>query len=68
MNDEDWWRLVFDSDVGHLYVEHEWAHVDVRRRTPPNAGKQNIELADFFEKAPIQACTELRQLLERLFK
>ena len=26
-NDEDWWRLVFDTDARRLYVEHEWAYV-----------------------------------------
>ncbi len=32
MNDEDWWRLAFDTENKRLYVEHEWAHLDVRRR------------------------------------
>src|SRR3954453_4960794 len=30
LNDEDQWHLVFDTDSKRLYVEHRWAHVDVR--------------------------------------
>jgi len=25
---EDWWRLVFDTEAKRLYVEQEWSHTD----------------------------------------
>ncbi len=30
-NDEDWWRLAFDTEKKRLYVEHEWEYVDAQR-------------------------------------
>jgi hypothetical protein len=46
MNDEDWWRLVFDTDAKRIYVEHEWAHTmcawAVRLTTaPPRSRSQH---------------------------
>ncbi len=26
--DEDWWRVCYDTDAGEFYIEHEWDHVD----------------------------------------
>ena len=25
---EEWWRLVFDTEAQRLYIEHEWSHTD----------------------------------------
>jgi hypothetical protein len=44
MNDEDWWRLAFDTENKRLYVEHEWAHLDVRGRGAANSGTEQIEI------------------------
>lgn len=28
-NDEDWWRLIVDSETGEMRVEHEWSHTRI---------------------------------------
>jgi hypothetical protein len=68
MNDEDWWRLVFDTETKRLYVEHEWAHADVRWRGQTNAGTEQIEISDYLsapDDGPGQR--ELIRLLQSLF-
>jgi hypothetical protein len=49
-HDEDWWRLVFDTDNKHLYVEHEWKHKDVSWRGREDAGTKQIEIADYLSE------------------
>jgi hypothetical protein len=68
-NDEDWWRLVFDTDAKRLYVEHEWSHVDLGANGRADSGKAETDIATFLaqggEGAPQR---ELAQLLHRLFE
>lgn len=69
MNDEDWWRLVFDTDTKRLYVEHEWAHMDVRKGGQAENGVAEIEIASFLSEASQgRAQQELLRLLTRLFE
>lgn len=50
MNDEDWWRLVFDTDAKRLYVEHQWSYLDVRRGQC-DGGKAELEISDFLNQS-----------------
>jgi hypothetical protein len=69
MNDEDWWRLVFDTDAKRLYVEHEWAHLDVRRGGPADNGTAEIEIPAFLRGGGQgEAQRELYRLLTELFE
>jgi hypothetical protein len=67
-NDEDWWRLVFDTDARRLYVEHEWAYVDVRKGGRGDDGKVEIEINEFLNKADWPAQRELLKLIRGLFE
>ena len=69
MNDEDWWRLVFDTDANRLYVEHEWQYVDVQRKGEANHGQIEMDVTSFLNK-PEQgmAHQKLLHLLSRLFE
>ena len=31
---EEWWRLVFDTEARRLYIEHEWSHTDAVASLP----------------------------------
>lgn len=63
-SEEDWWRLVFDTDQKRLYVEH---HMDVRRGGPTNNGVAEIEIATFLnESGQGNAHRELVRLLTSL--
>ena len=33
--DEDWWRLCYDTHAREFFVEHEWSHVDPYRTDNP---------------------------------
>jgi hypothetical protein len=67
-NDEDWWRLVFDTDTNRLYVEHEWSYLDTRRLRC-DGGKAELEIADFFnQSAEGPAHQELVKLISSLFE
>jgi hypothetical protein len=69
MNDEDWWRLVFDTETKRLYVEHEWAHMDVRQGGPANNGSEEIEITAFLkEDNQRRAHQELSRLISTLFE
>jgi hypothetical protein len=61
-NDEDWWRLVYDTENKRLYVEHEWAHLDVRRRGAANSGTEQIEIAAYLAGPGVGPCSKLRTL------
>jgi hypothetical protein len=50
-------------------VEHEWAHVDVRRGTPADNGTAEIEIPAFLSEAGQgEAQRELLRLLTGLFE
>jgi hypothetical protein len=68
-NDEDWWRLVFDTDAGRLYVEHEWAYADVRRGGPGYSGVAGVDVAEFLNEGGRGAShRELLRLISTLFE
>jgi hypothetical protein len=68
LNDEDWWRLVFDTETKRLYVEHEWEYVDVRRGGKADSGRLEIDLAAFLnESRQGPAQRELLGLISSLF-
>lgn len=69
LNDEDWWRLTFDTETKRLYVEDEWAHTDVHRSGPPDSGSKELEITDFLnEGGQHQAHRELFRLISGLFE
>jgi hypothetical protein len=71
---EDWWRLVFDTEGKRLYVEHEWAYLDVRvRGARPDDGTTEMDIAEFLgrsgqelKRGEDQAQKELVRLLSEL--
>src|SRR3954449_6378337 len=50
LNDEDQWHLVFDTDSKRLYVEHRWAHVDVRGPDVAESGTAQLDLAEYLNQ------------------
>ncbi|MBA9071030.1 hypothetical protein FHR71_004807 [Methylobacterium sp. RAS18] len=67
-NDEDWWRLVFDTDTKRLYVEHEWKHTDVRGAGRSNQGKEQLEIPEYLLQAgQTTGHRELWRLIRTLF-
>lgn len=69
LNDEDWWRLAYDSDTGRLFVEHEWEHVDVSRDGKANSGVTQTDVTSFLSEGGQGAAhRELRRLLFGLFE
>ena len=68
-NDEDWWRLVFDTDTKRLYVEHEWQHTEVRGGARSDQGKEPIEIPEYLTQAGQTAGhRELWRLIQTLFR
>jgi hypothetical protein len=68
-NDEDWWRLVFNTDTKRLYIEHEWQHADVRGAGRSDHGKEQIEIPEYLTQAGQTAGhRELWQLIQTLFR
>ena len=67
MNNEDWWRLVYEG--GRLFVEHEWAHTDVQGSGGTQEGKVEIDLEIFLnESGEGEQHRELKRILEQIFK
>ena len=64
MNDQDWWRLVFDTDANRLYVEHEWHHTDVRGRGETDQGRSEMDVGAFLSR--FGAGPEHRELVRLL--
>ncbi|NOG74197.1 hypothetical protein [Roseicella sp. DB1501] len=62
-NDEDWWRLVYDTEKRRLYVEHEWSHVPLRGAG--NSGTDEYDINAFLA-AGGQAASNLDELLRSL--
>ena len=68
-NDEDCWRLVFDTDAKRLYIEHEWQHTDVRAAGRSDQGKEHIEIPEYLTQAGQTAGhRELWRLIQTLFR
>ena len=66
LNDEDWWRLVFDTDTKRLQVEHEWHHVNARGKTDEGKTEKDV-FAFLSESGQKNAHRELERLLTSLF-
>ncbi|WP_336492241.1 hypothetical protein [Methylobacterium nigriterrae] len=67
-DDEDRWRLVFDTDTKRLYVEHEWRHSEAREAGRSGQGKEQIEIPDYLTQAGQTAGhRELWRLIQALF-
>jgi len=47
MENEDWWRLAFDTEAKRLYIEHEWSHRDVWRASRSNSGTAEFDINGF---------------------
>ena len=62
-NDEDWWRLVYDTEKHRLYVEHEWSHVPMRGTGDSGTKEHDINA---FLAAGGQAAAKLDELLRSL--
>ena len=69
LNDEDQWDLVFDTGSKRLYIEHRWAHVDVRGPDVAESGTAELDLAEYLNQGGQTAGhRELWRLLKALFK
>jgi len=69
LNDEDQWHLVFDTDSKRLYVEHRWAHVDVRGPDVAESGTAQLDIAEYLNQGGQTAGhRELWRSLKALFK
>jgi hypothetical protein len=64
--DEDRWCLVFDTDAGRLFVEHEATRGDMRG-PGYDAGTGEMELGAFLKQRG-EGQRELVRLLGRLFE
>ena len=68
-NDEDWWRLVFDTDTKRLYIEHEWQHTAMRGAGRSDSGKEQIEISEYLTQAgQPTGHRELWRLIQTLFR
>ena len=65
---EDWWRLVFDTEAKRFYVEHEWSHTDAWRAARSNNGTAEFDIDGFLAEGEAQAQAELLRIIESLFK
>ena len=66
---EDWWTLVLDTEFGWLFVEHEWAHRDMRGGGRADHGVRRMEIAEALAGAvPLQARDTLVVLLGSFFE
>ncbi len=62
-NDEDWWRLVYDTEKRRLYVEHEWSHVPLRGGGDSGTDEHEVNV---FLAAGGQPAAKLDELLRSL--
>ena len=56
---EDWWRLVFDTEAKRFYVEHEWSHTDAWRAARSNNGTAEFDINGFLAEGEAPAQAEL---------
>ena len=64
---EDWWRLVFDTEAKRFYVEHEWSHTDAWRAARSNNGTAEFDINGFLAEGEAPAQAELLRIIESLF-
>ena len=66
---EDWWTLVLDTEFGWLFVEHEWAHRDMRGGGRADRGVRRMEIAEALAGGvPPQARDTLMELVRGVFE
>jgi hypothetical protein len=63
---EDWWNLVFDTDEGEFFVEHEWAHTDVPGPGKTDTGTEHVSLSRFLLTRST-ATAKLQELIQSFF-
>jgi hypothetical protein len=68
MENEDWWRLVFDTEAKRLYIEHEWNHTDMWRAARSDSGTTEFDINGFLAEGEAPAQAELRRIIESLFE
>jgi GH35 family endo-1,4-beta-xylanase len=68
IENEDWWRLVFDTEAKRLYIEHEWSHADVWRAARSNNGTAEFDINAFPAEGEAPAQAELLRIIESLFE
>ena len=65
---EEWWRLVFDTETQRLYIEHEWSHTDEWRASRSSSGTAEFDINGFLAEGEPPAQAELQRIIESLFK
>jgi hypothetical protein len=60
---DDWYYLCRDNETGHVFVEHEWDHVDYSGRTHD---RHPFELGDFLTNSGSTAKSRLMDLIGTL--
>lgn len=65
---EDWWRLDFDTEAKRFYVEHEWGDTDAWRAARSNIGTAEFDINDFLAEGEAPAQAELLRIIESLFE
>jgi len=65
---EDWWRLVFDTEAKRFYVEHEWSHTDAWRAARSNNGTAEFDINGFLAEGEAPAQAELLRIIESLLE
>ncbi len=68
MENEDWWRLVFDTEAQRLYIEHEWSHTDAWRASRSKSGTAEFEVNSFLSEGEAPAQAELQRIIESLLE
>ena len=67
--DEDWWRIVFDTESKRLYVEHEWEHLDPYKGGNGDCGTREFEISDFLlGDQRVDAKAELETIISSMFE
>lgn len=67
MENEDWWRLVLDTDTGRIYVEHEMSHTDVWGRGGGKAGTWELDINEYLANPESRQRSKLIEVLSTLF-
>ena len=65
---EDWWRLVFDTEAKRFYVEHEWSHTDAWRAARSNNGTAEFDINGVLAAGEAPAQAVLLRIIESLFE
>jgi hypothetical protein len=65
---EEWWRLVFDTEAQRLYIEHEWSHTDPWPASRSKSGTAEFDINGFLAEGEAPAQAELQRIIESLFE